>query len=171
MTVKEGYPLPSADMLLDQLADAKYYTKIDIRWAYHQIKIAHGREWKTAFSLATESLNGSSCHSDSPTLLQISNNTPTPFFTNPSTGYSLSIATRSSYAAKFGRNTSNTSDTYFNYFATTNSLPNLTTASLTLNLWNTLASTSPPTAEKCGQIPPCSTSCHKSRLLACVWDS
>ena len=30
MTVKDRYPLPSTDMLLDQLADAKYYTKINL---------------------------------------------------------------------------------------------------------------------------------------------
>jgi hypothetical protein len=49
MTIKDRYPLPSADMLFDQLATAKVYTKIDLRWAYHRIRIAEGEEWKTAF--------------------------------------------------------------------------------------------------------------------------
>ncbi len=49
MTVKDRYPLPSTDMLLDQLSGARIYTKIDLRWAYHRIRIAKGHEWKTAF--------------------------------------------------------------------------------------------------------------------------
>ena len=40
-------------MLLDQLSNAKYYTKIDLRWAYHRIRIAEGDEWKTAFRTRT----------------------------------------------------------------------------------------------------------------------
>jgi hypothetical protein len=36
-------------MLLDQLSTAKIYSKIDLRWAYHRIRVAEGHEWKTAF--------------------------------------------------------------------------------------------------------------------------
>jgi transposase InsO family protein len=49
VTIKDRYPLPSTDMLLDQLSTAKIYTKIDLRWAYHRIRVAEGHEWKTAF--------------------------------------------------------------------------------------------------------------------------
>lgn len=49
MTVKDHYPLPSTDMLLDQLARAKIYTKLDLCWAYHRVRITAGDEWKTAF--------------------------------------------------------------------------------------------------------------------------
>jgi hypothetical protein len=35
--------------LLDRLARAKFYTKIDAREAYHRICIREGDEWKTAF--------------------------------------------------------------------------------------------------------------------------
>ena len=49
MTIKDGYPLPSTDMLLDRLQGAVIYTKIDLRWAYHRIRIKEGDEWKTAF--------------------------------------------------------------------------------------------------------------------------
>lgn len=49
ITVKDRYPLPSTDMLLDRLSLAKIYSKIDLRWAYHQIRVAEEDVWKTAF--------------------------------------------------------------------------------------------------------------------------
>ena len=47
--VKNHYPLPRIDDLLDQLKDAKYFTKLDLRSGYHQITIAKGDIWKIAF--------------------------------------------------------------------------------------------------------------------------
>ena len=49
VTRKDRYPLPPIDTLLQQLQSAQYYSKIDLRSAYHQIRIAEGHEWKTAF--------------------------------------------------------------------------------------------------------------------------
>ena len=48
MTVKDCYLLPLTDMLLDQLSQAKVYTKLDLCSAYHCIRIAKGDKWKTA---------------------------------------------------------------------------------------------------------------------------
>ena len=48
VTVKNSYPLPRIDDLFDRLAGAKYFSRIDLRSGYHQIRIAQGDEEKTA---------------------------------------------------------------------------------------------------------------------------
>lgn len=50
ITVKFRYPLPLVPAALEQLRQAKYYTKLDLRNAYNLIRIREGDEWKTAFS-------------------------------------------------------------------------------------------------------------------------
>jgi len=49
ITKKDHYPLPLISDLLDSPSRAKVYSKIDLRHAYHLIRIALGDEWKTAF--------------------------------------------------------------------------------------------------------------------------
>jgi hypothetical protein len=39
VTIKNKYPLPRIDILFDQLAGAQVFSKIDLRFSYHQIKI------------------------------------------------------------------------------------------------------------------------------------
>ena len=39
MAIKNTYPLPHIDIMFDQLAKAKVFSKIDLRSGYHQIKI------------------------------------------------------------------------------------------------------------------------------------
>jgi hypothetical protein len=50
VTIKNKYPLPRVDVLFDQLAGAKVFSKIDLRSSYHQIKIRPCDIPKTAFS-------------------------------------------------------------------------------------------------------------------------
>ena len=46
---RDRYPLPLIADLLDTLGKARIYTKIDLRHAYHLIRVCEGDEWKTTF--------------------------------------------------------------------------------------------------------------------------
>jgi hypothetical protein len=48
--IKNKYPLPRINILFDQLAGAKVFSKIDLRSDYHQIKTKPCDIPKTAFS-------------------------------------------------------------------------------------------------------------------------
>src|SRR2546430_12523243 len=49
LTVKNHYPLPLINKLLDRLNGSIVFSKIDLRNAYHRIRIREGDEWKIAF--------------------------------------------------------------------------------------------------------------------------
>ena len=49
ITKKFRYPLPLIEELFDRLRNAKIFSKIDLRSAYHLLRIREGDEWKTAF--------------------------------------------------------------------------------------------------------------------------
>ena len=49
ITVKNRYPIPRINDLVDSLSQSKVFTKIDLRWGYNNVRIKKGDEWKTAF--------------------------------------------------------------------------------------------------------------------------
>lgn len=49
ITIKNRYPLPLISELVDKLKGAKWFTKLDVRWGYNNIRIKEGDEWKAAF--------------------------------------------------------------------------------------------------------------------------
>ncbi|GBG62143.1 hypothetical protein CBR_g29342 [Chara braunii] len=48
-TVKNSYPMPHSDELFDRLAGNRFFTKIDLRSDYHQIRVAVADQPKTMF--------------------------------------------------------------------------------------------------------------------------
>uniref|UniRef100_A0A8C2WB23 Gypsy retrotransposon integrase-like protein 1 n=1 Tax=Cyclopterus lumpus TaxID=8103 RepID=A0A8C2WB23_CYCLU len=49
ITVKNKYPLPLMSSTLEPFTQATIFTKLDLRSAYHLVRIRKGDEWKTAF--------------------------------------------------------------------------------------------------------------------------
>jgi hypothetical protein len=49
ITRKNRYPLPLIDDLIHRLKGAHYFTKLDVRWGYNNVRIREGDEWKAAF--------------------------------------------------------------------------------------------------------------------------
>ncbi|KAG9184899.1 hypothetical protein G6011_06845, partial [Alternaria panax] len=49
ITKKDRYPLPLIQETFNNIAKAKWFTKIDVSAAFHRIRINAGDEWKTAF--------------------------------------------------------------------------------------------------------------------------
>jgi hypothetical protein len=49
ITVKGKYPVPVIDEFLDELSHASWFTSLDLRAGFHQIRLKPGEEYKTAF--------------------------------------------------------------------------------------------------------------------------
>jgi hypothetical protein len=49
LTIKNRYPLPLISELVNQLRGMKYFTKLNVRWGYQNVRMKQGDEWKAAF--------------------------------------------------------------------------------------------------------------------------
>jgi len=49
ITKKDRYPLPLVSDLLNTAGKARIYTSLDLRHAYHLVRVTEGDEWKTTF--------------------------------------------------------------------------------------------------------------------------
>ena len=54
VTVKNRYTLPLIQKLQDRFDRAKIFTKLNLREAYHHIRMKEGEKWKTAFRIKYE---------------------------------------------------------------------------------------------------------------------
>ncbi|PHJ18738.1 rna-directed dna polymerase [Cystoisospora suis] len=49
LTIREGYPMPRIQDLINRLGKAKWFSKFDLWSGYYQVQVATDDQWKTAF--------------------------------------------------------------------------------------------------------------------------
>lgn len=68
ITIKEKYPFLVIEELLDELHEAKFFSKLNLRSEYHQIRVRTEDIPKMHFKLMKDTMSLSLCHSDLLTL-------------------------------------------------------------------------------------------------------
>jgi len=48
-TIRNKYPLPRIDDVLNRMRGSKVFSKLDVRWGFNNVRIKEGDEWKAAF--------------------------------------------------------------------------------------------------------------------------